>query len=113
MPIGSPGPSTTRLTPTWRNTVSHSSSVQPVNGRLWPRPGRRRHRASPAFSTNQSSRADTRGMIRPSGSLLNGLPARVHDRVDEAVLDRLVGCHEAVAVDVLHHLLDLLTGMPG
>lgn len=33
--------------------------------------------------------------------------------VDEAVLDRLLRSHEAVAVDVLHDLLDRLTGVDG
>src|SRR5438445_1964562 len=37
----------------------------------------------------------------------------VEDAVHEAVLDRLLRRHEAVAVDVLHHLLDRTAGVPG
>src|SRR5437868_3309211 len=37
----------------------------------------------------------------------------LEDAVDEAVLDRLLRRHEAVAVDVLHHLLDRAVGVPG
>src|SRR4051812_26129830 len=100
--------SSTRLSPTrsdaastpWFSTVARCSS----------RPPNRRSYVSTAAS--RSSTATPRWWI-PRGSIGamlsggDGVP-RLEDPVDEPVRARLVRRHEAVAVDVAHHLLHVL-----
>src|SRR3954449_12868080 len=71
-------------------------------------------RSAPCWSSADSPSLTATNSWRSAVRLTAGrlvLEAPRQDAVGEAVLDRLVRLEEAVAVDVVHHLLDAAAGM--